>query len=171
MKRRVGFTSASMLLTLTVLRAPVIVVTRSFRLSFTYVKFLPTMAEAAARQMSYTASQLYQACHKHSRLRCQLGNQDHCMLMASEHATIEQMSRSRCCRELHYWPAGPSAGLTYSCECDNSRNVSVMNVVCALLRSFFLLFVYVSIIYSYAHWMRSPAQTYIHHIRIRADKT
>ena len=47
-----------------------------------------------------------------------------------------------------------------------SRHVSVLNFVCALLRSFFLLFVYVSIIYAYAHSMRSPIQTYIHHIRI-----
>ena len=38
-----------------------------------------------------------------------------------------------------------------------------LNFVCALLRSFFLLFVSVFIIYSYAHWMRSPIQTYIHH--------
>ena len=58
MKRRVGFTSAPTPLTLSVLRAPVIVVTRSFRLSFTSMKFLPTMAEAAARPMSYAASQL-----------------------------------------------------------------------------------------------------------------
>ena len=33
-------------------------VTRSFRLRFTSVKFLPIMAEAAARQMPYAASQL-----------------------------------------------------------------------------------------------------------------
>ncbi len=33
-------------------------VTRSFRLSFTYVKFLPTMAKVAARPMSYAASKL-----------------------------------------------------------------------------------------------------------------
>ena len=98
MKMIVGFTSASTHLTLTVLRAPLIVVRRSFRLSFTSVKFLPTTAE---------------------------------------HTTI----RSRCCRELHYWPAGPCAGLTYSCECDNSCHVSVSNFVCALRCSFFLLFV------------------------------
>ena len=58
MKRRVGFTSAPTVLTLSVLHAPVIVVTRSFRLSFTSMKFLPTMAEAAESQMSYAASQL-----------------------------------------------------------------------------------------------------------------
>ena len=58
MKKRVGFTSASTPLTLSVLRAPVIVVTRSFRLSFTSMKFLPTMTEAATRPMSYAASQL-----------------------------------------------------------------------------------------------------------------
>ena len=48
------------------------------------------------------------------------------------------------------WPAGPSAGLTYSCECDNSCHVSVLNFGCALLCSF-LSFVYVSIIYAHAH--------------------
>ncbi len=51
------------------------------------------------------------------------------------------------------------------CECDNSGHVSVLNFVCALLCSFFLLFVSVSIIYAYAYWIWSPIQTYIHHIR------
>ena len=51
------------------------------------------------------------------------------------------------------------------CECDNSCHVSVLNFVCALLRSFFLLFVSVSIMYAYTHWIRKPIQTYIHHIR------
>ena len=45
------------------------------------------------------------------------------MRKASEHATIEHMFRSRCCRELHYWPAGPCAGMMYSSECDNSCQV------------------------------------------------
>ena len=58
MKRRVGFISAATPLTLTVFRAPVIVVTRSFRLRVSSVKFLPTMAEAATKPMSYAASQL-----------------------------------------------------------------------------------------------------------------
>ena len=98
------------------------------------MKFLPTMAEAATRPMSYAASQLT-VLSATIRLRCQLANQDHCMRKASEHATIEQMFRSRCCRELYYWPACHCAGLTYSCECDNSCHVSVLYFVCALLCS------------------------------------
>ena len=58
MKRRVGFTSASTPLTLTVFRAPVIVVTGYFRLSVMSVTFLPNMAETATTPMSYAASQL-----------------------------------------------------------------------------------------------------------------
>ena len=51
------FTSASTPLTLIVRRAPVIVVTRSFRPSFTSVKLFPTITEAATRPMSYGVSQ------------------------------------------------------------------------------------------------------------------
>ena len=42
---------------------------------------------------------------------------------------------------------------------------AVLNFVCALLRSLFLLFVSVSIIYAYAHRIRSPVQTYVHNTR------
>ena len=44
-----------------------------------------------------------------------------------------------------------SDNASYRCECYNSCHVSVLNFVCALLRSFFLLFVSISIIYAYAH--------------------
>ena len=90
-------------------------VTRSFRLSFTSVNFLPTMAEAATRPMSYEKRVSMQPLNKCSVV----------VAVASP----------------HYWPAGTCAGLTYSRECDNSCHVSVFNFVCALLGSSFLIFV------------------------------
>ena len=44
-----------------------------------------------------------------------------------------------------------SDNASHRCECYNSCHVSVLNFVCALFRSFFLLFVSKSIIYAYAH--------------------